>query len=206
MPCVRAMPDHVPFDPVAPWGEDRRRSRKFAAMNWLDWFLAAALAIAAVKGFIRGFIIEVCALLGFVAGVWLAVLFSDRVGEALGLGADRTAIAFVVTLVGVVLLVHLLGKGLTKAVDIAQLGLPNKLAGGLFGALRSAFMLSVLLNLLAGWSDGTMPSRDAREGSGLHDPLRAMAPLVLPALGRTEWVGDAARRLREEVDGLLNDQ
>lgn len=175
-------------------------------MNWLDWVLVVLVAIAAVKGFMRGFIIEVCALLGFVAGVWLAVLFSDRVGEALGLGADNTAIAFLVTLVGVIVLVYLLGRGLTKAVDIAQLGIPNKLAGGLFGALRSAFMLSVLLNLLAGWSEGTMPSREVREGSTLHDPVRGLAPLVLPALGRTEWVGDAARRLRDEVDGLLKDQ
>jgi membrane protein required for colicin V production len=180
--------------------------RKFAEVNWLDVLLLVLTAAAAVKAFLRGFLVEACALLGLVAGVWVAVHFSGEVGEAMGLGTEGEAIAFVITLVVVVVLVHLLGRVLTRAIDAARLGLPNKLAGGLFGALRSAFVLSVLLNLLAGWSHGAMPSPEVRGASALYGPVRAFAPFVLPSLGGTDWLLDAVRRLEEQGTDLLDEQ
>lgn len=83
--------------------------------------------------------------------------------------------------------VHLLAKLLTTMIDIAR-GLPNKLAGVLFGALRKLFTLSVVLNLLAGYSAEAQPSIAVREGSTLYAPSRAFAPLIVPVMGETEWI------------------
>ncbi len=160
-------------------------------MNWLDWTLLAIIALAAVKGFSRGFIVEVAALLALVAGIWAGVHLSERVTDALGLEIGNGALAFLITFVLVVLLVHLLARFLTTLVNIAQLGLPNKLAGVVFGAIRSAFMISVLFNLIAGYSGGAYPPAKAIDGSKAYAPLRAFAPTLVPALAGTRWLTKA---------------
>lgn len=173
-------------------------------MNWLDWTIVAVAAYAAIKGFSRGFIVELASLGAMVAGVWVAARFADRVTGAIAPGISNTAIAFLITFLIVVLAVHFLARFLTTLIDIAQLGLPNKLAGVLFGLVRALFMLSIALNLLAGYTDGAVPAREARESSTLHGPVAAFGPLLIPALGETKWVKNAADRVREEAGNLLD--
>jgi membrane protein required for colicin V production len=168
-------------------------------MNWLDWLLLILLLIAGIKGFSRGFIVESASLLALLLGIWVASRFSLRVAEAIGIGPERETLAFVVTFLAVLVAVHVLARFLTTLIDLAQLGLPNKLAGIAFGVLRSAFVLSIVLNLLIGWSDDGFPPRPVREGSTLHAPLRAFAPLVIPDLGGTKWVKEAMDRAKEEA-------
>lgn len=174
-------------------------------MNWLDWLLLALVAMAAFKGFSRGFIVEVASLLALVLGIWVAARFSLQVGEAVGLDADKDALAFLLTFLMVLVGVHLLARFLTTLIDLAQLGLPNKLAGTLFGAFRAVFTLSIALNLLLGWSQDAFPPREARIASTLHDPVRSVAPLVVPALGETKWVKEALERVQEEASNLLEE-
>lgn len=172
-------------------------------MNWLDWIILALVAYAGIKGFSRGFIVELASLVAFIAAVWAGIHLSERVAKAVGLGTENAALTFLVTFVLVLVGVHLLARGLTTLVDIAQLSLPNKFGGLFFGMIRSVFMLSVTLNLLVGYSEGVMPPAEARDGSTLFDPVRAFAPMLVPALERTEWVRAAVDRAREEIDRVI---
>ena len=79
-------------------------------MNWLDWLLLGILAWAAIQGFQRGFIIELASLVALVAGIWAAVHFSDRFAAAVGIDAENTALAFLLTL-GVLMLIVTLFTG-----------------------------------------------------------------------------------------------
>jgi membrane protein required for colicin V production len=200
--CPRGAKVVRTFSPPSP----RTTTFPFAAVNWLDWLLLLLFALAAFQGFRRGFIIEVCSLLALLLGIWAAVQFSERVGAAVGLSPDRTAIAFLITFVAVLIGVHLLGRALTKLVDMAMLGIPNKLAGIAFGVVRSAFTLSIVLNLLVGWSDGRMPSPEVRNASSLHGPVRAFAPFIIPALGETKWVKEVVEQLKQEALELWEGQ
>lgn len=169
-------------------------------MNWLDILLLVLLGIAAVKGFFHGFIVEACSLLGLVLGIWAGVHLNAQAAEWIGLDPDQEVLSFVVVFVAVLVGMHLIGKGLTKVIDIAQLSLPNKLAGVLFGAVRSAFVLSVLLNILfakeaAAWT----PKKETREGSALYEPLRAFAPMIVPALEESKWVRKAIKDVQRKV-------
>ncbi|MBL7939805.1 MAG: CvpA family protein [Flavobacteriales bacterium] len=172
-------------------------------MNWLDWVLIALVAFAAIKGFSRGFIVEVCSLLALVLGIWAGTHFSERVADAIGLGSKNSAVAFLVTFLIVLVGVHLLARFLTTLIDIAQLSLPNKVAGVLFGALRQAFTLSIALNLLASFSSDALPSTQACADSTLYAPFKAFAPLIVPALGQTKWLEHALDELGKGVDGLV---
>lgn len=164
-------------------------------MNWLDILLLIILGAAAWKGFRRGFIIEMASLVGVVLGIWAGIHLSERVIDSLELEVKSAAFAFLITFALVLALVVLIGHGLTKLIDLASLSIPNKIAGIAFGVLRSAFTLSIALNLLHGWTEGSMPPADVREASRLHAPVSAFAPLVVPALNDAKWM----ERLKEEV-------
>lgn len=169
-----------------------------AVMNWLDWILLVLLAGAAVRGFFRGFVVELASLLALVLGIWAASHYNARVAAWLGLDPRQEVVSFLVTFIGVLVLVHLLARVVTKAMDLAQLGLPNKVAGLLFGALRAAFVLSVALNILMARAEVSgIVSRGALEGSVLYAPLRAFAPMVVPALGDTRWVRNVVEAVKE---------
>lgn len=161
-------------------------------MNWLDWALVLLIAGAAVRGFFRGFVVEVATLVAVVLGLWAAARYNARVAAWTGLDPAHEVISFLVTFIAVLVGVHLLAKLITKAIDLAMMGLPNKLAGTLFGAVRAAFVLSVLLNVLMARTpvEGILP-KDTLEGSALYGPLRGFAPLLVPALRDARWVRDA---------------
>ncbi len=161
-------------------------------MNWLDWTLLILIGAAAVKGFFRGFVVEIASLMAVILGIWVATRYNARVAAWVGMDAEHEVLSFIVTFIGVLVLVHLLAKLITKAMDMAMLGLPNKVAGTLFGAIRSAFVLSVVLNILMARAEvtGIIP-QETLENSTLYTPLRAFAPFIIPALGDTRWVQDA---------------
>ena len=140
-------------------------------------------------------------MIGLVLGIWAGVHLSEEVTEWLGLEIKQEAIAFLITFILVLVLIMLLARVLTKVIDIAQLSLPNKLAGIVFGVVRSVFTLSIALNLIVGFSDGATPDEKTREGSRLFAPIRAFGPMIVPAVGETKWVKrtiDALREVREE--------
>ena len=168
------------------------------AMNWLDWTLLALLAAAAVRGFFRGFVVEIASLVAVILGIWVASRYNARVAAWVGMDAQHEVISFIVTFIGVLIVVHLMAKVITRAMDLAMLGLPNKVAGTFFGALRAAFVLSVALNILMARAEisGLVP-QETLDGSTLYRPLRAFAPFIVPALGDTRWVQDAIDALKK---------
>lgn len=170
------------------------------AMNWLDWVLLALLGIAVLQGFMHGFVRELAGLLAWVAGIWAGIHLNDRVATWLGLDPAQEALSFLVTFLLVLLVVHLLGRALTTAIDAAQLGLPNKVAGAVFALVRKAFVLSVLINLLSAWQGlQGRPVREAVNGSAIAATLRPFAPLVIPALGEAKWLGRVVETVEEQV-------
>ena len=175
-----------------------------AAMpNWLDLLIVLWLCIAAFTGYRRGFIVEACSLLALFVGIYAAVHFSDHVGAWIGLGSERTIITFLVTFLIVIVLVHLLARALTALIDLAMLGLANRLAGIVAGIVRSLFMLSVFLNIVLAYSDGAIPPQHVREHSRLEGPIRSFAPMLIPSLGETKWIDEMIDRLRMEATGIV---
>ena len=175
-------------------------------MNWVDYVLLALLGFAAVRGFMKGLVREVCALIGLVLGIWGAIHFNHDVAAWLGLQQQNEAVSFMITLVLIVLVLHFIGIALTKVIDVAQLSIPNQLGGLVFGAVRKAFLLSVVLNVLFAKHDSAWaPSLEVQKESVLFGPLRAFAPMVIPALGETKWVKKALDELKAEVEKATND-
>jgi membrane protein required for colicin V production len=157
-------------------------------MNYLDILFGIPLLWFAYKGFSKGLIVEITSLVALVGGIYLAVHFSWMVGgyieKMLELEHQHvTMVAFTITFLGVVLLVHLIGKMGTKLAEKMALGVVNKLFGALFGFLKVAFIISIVLYLY-GRVDPKMKviPQHLREESLTYEPIAGMAPEIIPKL------------------------
>ena len=119
-------------------------------MNYIDIVILLFLLYGAFRGFSKGLIIEVATLAGLILGVFIAIRYSPFTEGILKDFLNITSrylsyIALAVTFLLVVIVVYLLGKMLTRLVNIISLGLVNKLLGTLLGIAKYFIMVCVLL-------------------------------------------------------------
>ena len=155
-------------------------------MAIIDIILGALILYGLIKGLSKGFFVEVTSLLALLVGVYGAVHFSNYAAEFLSnrfeWGEKTINItAFAITFVAIVFAISLAGKALTKLADFAALGVLNKLLGGLFGGLKIALILSILV-LIFNTLNKTIPfvSEEEIESSLLYNPVKSLAPMIFP--------------------------
>ncbi len=155
-------------------------------MNYIDIILGILLLWGLIKGLSKGLFASLASLLALIVGIYIAVHFSHRVGDYLQHYVDwqENALklaAFALTFILVVVLVSLAGKLLTKIADYAALGILNKILGAAFGVLKMAFIASVLIIFIDTINRNiTLIKQETLESSLLYDPVRKLAPMVLP--------------------------
>ena len=146
-------------------------------MNYIDIVILLFLLYGAFRGFSKGLIIEVATLAGLILGVFIAIRYSPFTEGILKDFLNITSrylsyIALAVTFLLVVIVVYLLGKMLTRLVDIISLGLVNKLLGTLLGIAKYFIMVCVLLMIVDALNDKFhFISEETRENSLLFYPF-----------------------------------
>ncbi len=157
-------------------------------MNFLDIILILPVIWFAYKGFTKGFIIELTSLVALVLGVFIAINFSYFAADFL---TDNTKIAhkyisiiaFVITFIAIVIAAFAVGKLLEKVINLILLGFINKIAGCLFGILKAAFILSVIIFIINSFdSKQAVITKKIRENSILYKPIASIAPYIIPKL------------------------
>ena len=171
-------------------------------MSIIDIILAALLLFGFIRGLSKGLFVEVASLVALVLGVYGAIHFSYFASEILESKVDWNEktiniIAFAITFVVIVLVISLAGKALTKLADFAALGIINKLAGGVFGAVKIGLILSVLL-IVFHKMNNTLPfmEKEDLEESMLYKPVKSLAPMIFPSLIKSEE--DSITKEKEE--------
>ncbi len=157
-------------------------------MNYIDIILGIFLLWGAVKGIKNGLIVEIASLTALFLGIYGALKFSyftsDLLVEKLHLTTRYLhLISFAITFVVIVILVHWLAKALDKLVKAIALGFINRFLGLLFGLVKVAFILSILLVFLNVLDKKAhfLPEEKVKE-SILYDPVSRFAPSVFSAL------------------------
>lgn len=155
-------------------------------MNYIDIVLVLLLVFSAIGGFKNGLIAEIASLAALILGIWGAIHFSDVTSEFLienfNLKTDHlNIISFIVTFVVIVILVHIVGNVLSKMVETVMLGFVNKLAGMVFGILRAALILSIVLLIFDKIDEDVkiLPEK-AKAESRMYEPIRNLAPFIFP--------------------------
>lgn len=155
-------------------------------MNYIDIVLVILLVLSAIGGFKNGLIVELASLAALILGIWGAIHFSYVTSEFLIENLNFNSeylpvISFIVTFVVIVILVHIVANVVDKMVETVMLGFVNKLAGLVFGVLKTALILSIVLLIFDKIDENVkiLPERVKAE-SRMYEPIRNFAPSIFP--------------------------
>lgn len=157
-------------------------------MSFLDIIIGLLLIYGLWKGLNNGLFVEIASIVALIAGIYGAIHFSYIAGDYLSQNMQWNEryinlTAFVVTFIIIVIVVNITGKLLTKIANFAMLGLLNKIAGALFGALKVAIILGALLVFFERVnSSANLVKNEAMENSVLYEPVKEIGAFVFSAV------------------------
>lgn len=171
-------------------------------MSFLDIFLGGLLLYGFIRGIWNGFFVELASLLSLLVGIYVAIKFSHLMNAIISSHVSWSPktikiVAFALTFMLVVVVISLLAKFFTTVANFASLGLINKLAGGIFGVLKTVLILSISLKLFQKInSSNTFASKETLENSLFYNPILKVSGIVYPAL--EEWFTDFKSETKPE--------
>ncbi len=154
----------------------------------LDLIIISLLAYGAYRGFTKGFLLQIATFAALFLGIFGAIRLSSYTSaffiERFDLSGEYLPIiSFAVTFIAIVILVHFAARLLEKLIEAVALGIVNRLFGVLFGMIKLAFIISIILVVL-----NTIHSYkpflpvDKLSKSKLYKPFSSLAPAVFPYL------------------------
>ena len=155
-------------------------------MGFLDFILLLFLGYGAFRGFTSGFFTELASLVSLIVGIYAAIKFSHLVAPWLAKTfawelSNAKLAAFALTLVAVIIAVSLLARVLTGIVNWSGAGILNKIAGAVFGALKLALIVGIVLNLIVRLNEnGALIEKTTIENSLLFEPLQKSTAWFYP--------------------------
>ncbi len=171
-------------------------------MNIIDIVLGGLILFGAVRGFMKGFFVEVASLLALILGIYGAIHFSYIAGDYLSLNLDWkersiNLTAFAITFVVIIILVSLAGKILTRIVEAVALGILNRLLGAIFGAFKTALILGIVIAFFDRTSNSSFfIGEKTAEKSVLYAPVKGLGEYVFVWALRAEESDDEDDRYR----------
>jgi len=171
-------------------------------MNFLDIILAIPLVWLTFNGLRKGLVIELASLAALILGIYVAVHFSWYAGDFLSENFDieekyLKIVSFIITFLVIVFAVHLVGRVVEKVVKMVALGFLNSLGGAVFGFLKAALFLSVILYFINAFdSSNVFISKEKKESSLLYNPISSIIPYIIPKLNLEDI------DIREEIEDV----
>lgn len=169
-------------------------------MDLLDIVLGVFLGYGLYKGLKNGLFIELASLISFVIGIYIAVKFSSFVATTIGGDEPSKSIkvvAFVLTLAAVIIGIHLLAKVFSGIASFVFLGWLNKLGGAVFGTLKTALLLGIILSLFQKVNiNDALVSKETQEKSIFFSPILKTSEFMLPVL--TSWFNDMKSKVSDD--------
>lgn len=148
-------------------------------MSFLDFVLLLPLAYGLIRGFIKGFIHELASLLAIVVGIILAYRYSANMEQFLhqyiaedGIGLRIGSYLLILILVFAAL--YALSFVLTKMLQFMALGMINRIAGAVFGLLKAAIFLLILIHLAQPFLD-SMNKNDSFHNSIVYQKMTVIS-------------------------------
>src|SRR5690606_23558066 len=171
----------------------------------VDLLIAVLLGYGLYKGWRNGLIISVVSLVALIAGICFSLRFSFFTRELLMQYTQwnpnvTTIAAFFITFLTVLILIHLLGKLMTKIVETLALGFINKLTGALFEGIKIVLIISVLLNLFQKINhDNLLVSEHQLNESVFYQPVQEVSKYVFPLMEKWYELGlnEATNEIKE---------
>lgn len=161
-------------------------------MNTLDIIILIVLLVGTLNGFRHGFIKALANLLGWIIAILSAVKFSSALAPLMFMTGDpvlQKIMAFVLIVVAVTLITWLVTAILNSMLQSLKLAPLNRLAGALFGGLKSVIIILVIMQTLSAW----VSSSPTWQQSKMVSLLLPFAPLA------TEFAKETASQTWQEI-------
>jgi len=171
-------------------------------MNFLDLIIAVPLGYLIFKGYKRGLIFELAALLGVVFGSVVAVRLAHWFSGLVGLdGTNAMLISFFVLFIIVVIAALLLAKIVERFVKLIHVGFINNLAGALLGMLKGVCIIGVLLYYVAIIDlNERVLTRNTKQTSMLYRPVERSGRHLVGQMG---YYIDQRKTRHEQQENLI---
>ena len=156
-------------------------------MAVIDIVFCALIGFGVIKGLFKGFFVEVASIAALLIGSYGAVHFSNYAYSALIGFLDWSKrniniLSFIITFLIIVLSIVLIGKAMTKLVNVMSLGIINRLLGGVFGGLKISLLISVLILVLNNFSIlRLIVTEEDLKKSITYNHVKTIAPSIMPA-------------------------
>jgi membrane protein required for colicin V production len=159
------------------------------SLGWVDWALAAVLAISIVVGLWRGLVFEVLSLVGWVAAYIAAQVLTPTVAPMLPVGAPGGALnqgaAFALVFVLALIVWALASRLLRMVIHATPLQMVDRVLGGGFGLLRGAVMLLAVATVVSLTPAARSPAWQHSQGAAwLGAMLQGLKPVLPESLAQ----------------------
>lgn len=151
-------------------------------MSNIDISILIIVGAGFVFGLFKGLVRELASLAAIVLGIYGAKLFSSLlvplVVDMLGV-SEKVAqpLSYVVLFIAIAVALLILARTVDKVFDAVSLGGLNKFLGGVFGALKYALIISVLINVFEPLNQKfRFMSEEKQLNSVTYRPLLNLAP------------------------------
>lgn len=178
-------------------------------MNYIDIILSIPMLWGLYRGLKRGIIKELTSLLALILGIYGAVHFSEQLQSIFqaNISIDDSLlpiISFAASFILIVLLVRLIGLLLDKIIKMAALGMISRLLGGVFGMLKTAFIISAIL-LVFNTLDYQLEiiPKEQKKNSLLHQPISEMVSLLIRDVEVGNSLIEEAEKIWQEAEEVI---
>lgn len=154
----------------------------------IDFILGGFLIYGLIKGFMQGFFSALASFVAYILGIYISIQFSYIVGDKIAAIFDWNpntvkytafALTFIIVVVGLFLIAHLF----TKLADLMQLGIVNRIMGGLIGAVKFALIISVFLNVFEKMNfNHFFMSEETQNESLFYNPIQKTTQYIYPSI------------------------
>lgn len=154
-------------------------------MQLIDMFIGVFIILGFILGFMKGFVHQSASLLGLIAGLLLARMFYDMLGEQLApvLGTScyyAKIIAFVIIALVVPIFFALIGSLLTRFLKAIRLNFINRLFGALLGGVTALLIIGTVICIYEqiDVKNRWLP-KTTKEESALYYPVQKLSAYII---------------------------
>ena len=173
-------------------------------MSFIDLIIIIPLALGAIGGFRKGFILEIITLLALILAViggfhflhWGMSVLTENFQLS---GRFLPFLAFVLIFVGIIAIVNMIGQALKKIIQMVFLGGIDKIAGAVLGALKFVFLFSILIWVFQVF--GIEIPQHLQDDSFLYTYVVALAPATVELFS---FIIPATSNLMDNISDLMN--
>jgi membrane protein required for colicin V production len=174
-------------------------------MNPFDGIILLLLGLFAVRGLIKGIILEVLTLLGVITAYFIATREMSTLATGIGKGielppATLTTLSFTIIFVVVFILVRLIAGAISKLIKKSPVGWLDRGGGFCLGMLKGTIIASLIAILVSLFPlSGIWKSK--QDQSLLFKPILVVAPAIFNTVRKIfPEAKNFTQELREVID------